>query len=144
LGSKSVLAFTPFIQQYDYKQIGGGLENWDISQIGEKSIVIANSKGILVHNGNSWSLKKSINSKTPRHLYYDESSNKLYTGYGKDIGFYEVIGDSLGDFQLLNTSHLTIDFTEVWKIESFKDEIIFQTDKSLFILKDANIREIQI
>lgn len=115
----------------------GGTQNWDIQQLPDGQLAIANNTGLLIFNGASWSLYPIRNYTTVRALHYEQATDRLYAGASGEFGYYQV--DPLSH-QLLYHSLSDLlpayqhDFGEIWKIQSWGDKLVFQSKSHLFIL----------
>ena len=122
----------------------GGTQNWDIEQMPNGQIAIANNNGLLIYNGVNWMIYPIRNYSTVRTLYYERISGRLYVGGSNEFGYFQV--DPLS-YQYLYHSlsdHLPSTmrgFGELWKILPWGDRVVFQSKSHLFILdKDGRFQ----
>lgn len=117
-------------------QYRGGTQNWDIEQLPDGQMAIANNNGLLVYDGARWSLFPIRNYSTVRSLYYEHTTGRLYAGASGEFGYYEVdpltyqyVYHSLSD----QFSPAQRGFGEVWKILPWGDKLVFQSKTHLMI-----------
>ena len=115
----------------------GGTQNWDILQLPDGEMAIANNAGVLIYNGANWFIYPIRNYTTVRTIYYDQQADRLYAGASGEFGYYQVNPityqynyHSLSD-QLPFSQR---DFGEIWKILPWGDKLVFQSKSHLFIL----------
>lgn len=115
----------------------GGTQNWDIQQLPDGQLAIANNAGLLFFNGACWSLYPIRNYTTVRALHYEQTTDQIFAGASGEFGYYQVdplsnqfLYHSLSD-RLPSQQH---DFGEIWKILPWKDKLVFQSKSHLFIL----------
>ena len=123
----------PPIQNFapvDYKAEN---QNWSISQASDKTIYIANSKGLLEYNGAQWTLYQSPNESVMRSVKV--IGDKIYTGSYMEFGYW--LKD---DFGMLNYTSLSkkiynkfIPDEEFWNILDIDNYIVFQSLKRIYI-----------
>lgn len=115
----------------------GGTQNWDIKQLPDGQMAIANNVGLMIYDGANWSLHPIRNYSTVRAIYYQHSTDKLYAGASNEFGYYQVdpityqynyhsLSDKLPASQR--------NFGEIWKILPWGDKIVFQSKSHLFIV----------
>lgn len=115
----------------------GGTQNWDIKQLPDGQMAIANNTGLMIYDGANWSLHPIRNYSTVRAIYYQRSADRLYAGASNEFGYYQVdpityqynyhsLSDKLPASQR--------NFGEIWKILPWGDKIVFQSKSHLFIL----------
>lgn len=117
-------------------QYRGGTQNWNIEQLPDGQMAIANNNGLLVYDGARWSLFSIRNYSTVRSLYYARTTGRLYAGASGEFGYYEVdpltyqyVYHSLSD----QLSPAQRGFGEVWKILPWGDKLVFQSKTHLMI-----------
>lgn len=128
-------------------QYKGGSQNWDIEQLPDGRIAIANNFGLLFFDGDQWKIYPIRNYSVVRSLYYDSQTARMYAGASGEFGFYKVDPvtyrfsyHSLSD-RLPNKER---DFGEIWKILPWKGNVVFQSKTHLFILgRDGKLKSIR-
>ena len=123
----------PPIKNYTPSEYQAENQNWSISQSLEKLIYVANSKGLLEFNGESWELYTTANESIIRSVMVLE--NRIYSGAYMDFGFWEK--DVYG---VLNYTSLVaqidlelIQDEEFWSILGLDDWILFQSLNRIYI-----------
>ena len=76
----------PPINVFSPKDYGAESQNWAISQSKDKSIYVANNKGLLEFNGATWRLYDSPNETIFRSVKVFE--DKIFTGFYMDFGYW--------------------------------------------------------
>ena len=71
-------------------QYKGGSQNWDIEQLPDGRIAIANNFGLLFFDGDQWKIYPIRNYSVVRSLYYDSQTARMYAGASGEFGFYKV------------------------------------------------------
>lgn len=105
----------PPIDVFTTEEYGGENQNWSISQSDNKYIYVANNKGLLEYNGEDWQLYITPNETIMRSVKC--ISNRIYTGFFMDFGFWEK-----DEFGLLKFSSLV----ETEKVKMLEDEQIWE------------------
>lgn len=124
-------------RNYTSMQYKGGTQNWDLEQLPDGRIAIANNSGLLIYDGAMWSLFPVRNYSIVRSLYFDKGTGRLYAGASGEFGYYQVdpltyqyVYHSLSD-QLPPRQH---DFGEIWKIVPWNGKLVFQSKSHLFYI----------
>lgn len=115
----------------------GGTQNWDIEQLPDGQMAIANNYGVLIFDGANWSLFHIRNYTTVRSLFYDQTTDRLYAGASNEFGYYQVdpITYQYNYHNLSDKLPAKLrSFGEIWKIIPWQDKIVFQSKSHLFIL----------
>lgn len=120
-----VLSFSPKDYQADN-------QNWSITQAGNNYIYIANNKGLLEFNGESWTLYPSPNQTILRSVFYHD--NKLYSGSYREFGFWEK--QASGQLKYKSLSSKIIDKIgadeQFWTIDRLENWIVFQSLDNIY------------
>ncbi len=123
----------PPIRNYSPAEYHAENQNWSISQSPEKLIYVANSKGLLEFNGETWKLYSTSNESIVRSVMVLE--DLIYTGSYMDFGFWKK-----DDYGVLNYTSLAakmdielIQDEEFWNILSLDDWILFQSLDRIYI-----------
>ncbi|TYA84329.1 triple tyrosine motif-containing protein [Seonamhaeicola marinus] len=122
----------PPIQSFSPEVYGADNQNWAIAQTSDKLIYVANNKGLLEFNGETWKLYDSPNGKMRSVAVIKD---KIYTGCYKNFGFWQK--DSIGDLNYKSISErLKVQFLEdeeVWNIIGLDDWVLFQSLNRIYI-----------
>ena len=122
----------PPVANFDAKTYQAGNQNWLLSQGKDKKIYSANNSGLLVYNGEQWSLFKVPGGSAVRSVL--AIGNRVYTGSYMDFGYWEP--DLQGDFNYTSLKGLfdgeIIDGEQFWHIKELDDYIVFQSLQRLY------------
>ncbi|MCB4807253.1 LuxR C-terminal-related transcriptional regulator [Tamlana sp. 62-3] len=128
----------PPIQIFTPSQYGAENQNWSISQDQNKSIFIANNKGLLEFNGAKWRVYNSPNKTIIRSVAV--INNIIYSGSFREFGFWE--RDNYGNLNYTSLSQqLNIPFLEdeeLWNIIGIDDYVLFQSLNRIYIYNTKN------
>lgn len=121
-----VLNYTPDIY-------GADNQNWMLSQDADKTIYVANNKGLLVFNGSHWRLYPSPNETIIRGV--KAAGDKIYTGAYMDFGVWTQ--DSSGVLYYDSISNrkglAMIEDEHIWNIENYRQYALFQSLDRIYI-----------
>ncbi|WGH76041.1 triple tyrosine motif-containing protein [Tenacibaculum tangerinum] len=108
-------------------------QNWSISQDKEKTIYIANNKGLLTFDGASWKLYNSPNETILRSVKVIK--DKVFTGSYMEFGYWEK--NELEELEYTSLSKKIekklIEDEQFWNILSLENKIIFQSLNRIYI-----------
>ncbi|NAS32004.1 LuxR family transcriptional regulator [Flavobacteriaceae bacterium R38] len=124
--------FSP-LEVFTAKDYNAGNQNWSIAQANNKTIFIANNKGLLEYNGARWNLYATQNQAIIRSVAVID--DKVYTGSYMDFGFWERNAFGNLEYTSLNDA-LEEDFIqdeEFWNIIPMEEWILFQSLDRLYI-----------
>ena len=79
--------FLPPVSHYTPKTYNADNQNWSIDQGENGHIYVANNKGLLTYNGESWRVYDSPNESILRSVFVDDE--KIYTGCFRDFGYWQ-------------------------------------------------------
>ena len=119
-------------------QYKGGTQNWDMAQLPDGRMVVANNSGLLMYDGAQWELFYVSNYSAVRALYYEASTDRLYVGASGELGYFQV---NPSTYQCQYHSLVDQvpagmrDFGEIWNIVAWQGKIVFQGKSHLFIYK---------
>ena len=123
----------PPVTNFSPKIYTGEKQNWAISQDKEKTIYIANNRGLLSYNGASWRLYDSPNETIIRSVKV--IGNKIFTGCYMEFGYWEK--DNLEELKYTSLSekieNQIIEDEQFWNILSFENKVVFQSLNRIFI-----------
>ncbi|MFT5889982.1 MAG: AraC family chitin signaling transcriptional activator [Dokdonia sp.] len=108
-------------------------QNWMLTQAPDKTIYVANNKGLLAFNGAQWDLYPSPNGTIVRGV--KAVDDKLYTGAYMDFGVWEK--DATGVLQytsIVKKQQLVmIEDEHIWNIERYGQYVLFQSLDRIYI-----------
>ncbi|TVR86292.1 MAG: Y Y Y domain-containing protein [Saprospirales bacterium] len=113
-------------------------QNWSITQSSEDHIFVANNKGMLEYNGDSWRLYPTPNESIIRSVYY--SDGRIYSGCFRDFGYWErdlkgkMVYKSLVESLKIEPG----DNEEFWTILSYNSWILFQSLDAIYFYNSSN------
>ncbi len=119
-------------------------QNWMLTQAPDKTIYVANNKGLLAFNGAQWDMYPSPNGTIVRGV--KAVDDKLYTGAYMDFGVWEK--DVTGVLQytsIVKKQQLVmIEDEHIWNIERYGQYVLFQSLDRIYIYDslDGNIEMI--
>ncbi|MEC3878035.1 triple tyrosine motif-containing protein [Parapedobacter sp. 10938] len=135
---------SPLVQQYTKSDYKAGNQNWAVA-VGNNGIMyVANADGLLVFDGQYWTLHPLPNKSTVRSVAVDEGG-RIYTGglgefgYWEDEGYEQMRYQSIS--QLLDKEQRVAD--EVWKIIVDGDRVLFQTFSTIYIYEDNSLHPVR-
>ncbi|WP_081475394.1 LuxR C-terminal-related transcriptional regulator [Croceivirga radicis] len=116
---------------YEYK---AGSKNWDITIAKDGELYIANNRGLLFFNGESWQLYKLPNNTIIRSIA--KIGNRIYTGSYEEFGYW--VKNNIGQLQYKSLTHLIRNHTftseEFWEIIPINDkQIAFRSFSTIYI-----------
>ena len=117
----------PPVQIYSTDQYSGDNQNWAVSQSMDDHIFIANNKGLIEFNGETWKLYPSPKETIMRTVHVVDSL--IYTGSYMEFGYWkrDVYG-TLNYTSLPNEFDIPIvDDEQFWNILSLDDYVLFQS-----------------
>ena len=133
--------FLPPVSHYTPKTYNADNQNWSIDQGENGHIYVANNKGLLTYNGESWRVYDSPNESILRSVFVDDE--KIYTGCFRDFGYWKK--DDTGKLNYTSLSKkLEIDIDEdeqFWKILKVDNNILFQSLHNIYSF-DTNTENI--
>lgn len=123
-----------------------GTQNWDMEQLPDGRMAIANNTGLLIYDGAQWMNFPIRNYSTVRALYYDRHTDRLYAGASGEFGYYRV-NPLTYQFEYHSISDLLPskmrNFGEIWKILPWRGNLVFQSKSHLFIYNGKKIQTFQ-
>ncbi len=126
-GIKPVQNFPP----YTYS---GSVQNWSVTQDSIGLMYFANNSGIMIYDGSEWQIMKMDNDATVRMVHYG-NDNRVYVGAVSRLGY--IYRDSENRIKYKPLENLIPEehkeFLDVWDILFSDNEVIFRTDRRLFI-----------
>ncbi|CAL2104556.1 LuxR family transcriptional regulator [Tenacibaculum sp. 190130A14a] len=123
----------PPVTNFFPKEYKGEKQNWAITQDSEKTIYIANNKGLLTYNGASWKLYNSPNETIIRSVKVIK--DKVFTGCYMEFGYWKK--NELDELEYTSLSETLkdtlIEDEQFWNILSFEDKVVFQSLNRIYI-----------
>lgn len=127
----------PSIQNFTRREYRGGTQNWGIAQDQHGFMYFANNEGLLAFDGTKWNLYRMPNSSIVRSVMIDKKG-QIYIGAYNEFGKMEV--DAAGQMKFHSLKkYLPKDFQnfdDVWNINSFQDQTVYQTYNCAFLFKN--------
>ena len=108
-------------------------QNWMLSQAQDKTIYVANNRGLLSFNGSQWQLYPSPNATIMRAV--KAVKDKIYTGAYKDFGVWkeEVTGKLVYHSIVQDKKLEMVEDEHIWNIEAYRQYVIFQSLDNIYI-----------
>lgn len=131
--SKTLGQEQPPIKVFAPKDYGAETQNWSVSQSKDRTIYVANNKGLLEYNGAHWKLYLSPNETIIRSV--NVIDDFIYTGSNSEFGYWKRDEFGLLYYTSLSKS-LGIQFLSeenFWNIIAIDDYILFQSLKRIYI-----------
>jgi signal transduction histidine kinase/ligand-binding sensor domain-containing protein len=135
----------PFIRYFSADEYNAHTQNFDIVQDNRGVIYVANFAGVMEYDGENWRLipTKQITKVTSLAM---DTSGKIYVGARGEIGYLEPARNGSMEFislnKLINPDQLK--FLDVIKTFASPDGIYFITSRTIFLLKDNEIKTWQM
>jgi len=121
------------IQNFTPISYNGDTQNWHICQNADKTIYIANNKGLIEYNGANWKLYTSPNHTIMRSVYANDK--RIYTGCYMEFGYWE-----RDEFSKLKYTSLSAGIKNklqedehFWNIVSYQQWVLFQSLHRIYI-----------
>jgi len=133
--------FNPEIENYTIENYKAGNQNWGIDVNNEGTVFVANHKGLLKYNGQTWKLYELPNKTIVRSVLCVE--DKIYTGSYEEFGFWTK--NNLGEYNytsltpLFNKNNHQFNSEEFWQIKEYKGFIIFKSFGGIYVYNGENI-----
>lgn len=130
----------PEIINYQKQVYHAGTQNWKICQDRQGIIYIANNEGLLSFDGNFWKKYKTLNATGIRSLAV-AGNGRIYIGAQGEIGYFEPDTRGCLQYHCLNNliPESEKDFTDVWDVILYGDDVFFRSYKKIFQLKNGKI-----
>jgi ligand-binding sensor domain-containing protein len=130
----------PDVINYNKNTYNGGTQNWDIKQDKNGIVYFANNEGLLIFDGNYWSLLPIPNKTIVRSVEIDEKG-RIYVGGQDEMGFFE--RNNTGELIYHSLTSLLGEqdkvFGDVWDICVLKNGVYFRTDSKIFRISDKSV-----
>lgn len=108
-------------------------QNWDITQSTDKTLYIANNKGLLAYDGERWNLHIAPNESIIRSVKAFE--NRIYIGCYMQFGYWQTdVQGSMHYTSLSDTLNTPlIEDEEFWNIIQLEQWVLFQSLHRIYI-----------
>lgn len=136
---------SPLVQQYTKSDYRAGNQNWSIASDNNGLIYAGNTEGLLVFDGQHWSLHSLPNRSTVRSVGV-AADGKIYTGGQGEFGYWEPRDDGQLTYRSLSVlvaQEESLARGEIWKILFVEDRVIFQSFSTLYIYHDNAIEVVR-
>ncbi|WP_299556322.1 hypothetical protein [Seonamhaeicola sp.] len=136
--------FYPEIDNYGITEYQADNQNWGIDVSNDGVVYVANNKGLLVYNGQSWELYQLPNKTVVRSVFV--YGNKIFTGSYEEFGYWQK--DALGTYNYTSLLHLfdkehEFKSAEFWKITNYKEDILFRSFEGFYVYSGNKIDYIE-
>ncbi|MBI3232783.1 MAG: hypothetical protein HYZ42_01870 [Bacteroidetes bacterium] len=125
----------PAIRNYPPSRYMAHGQNFGVTQDKRGMVYVANTSGILEHDGASWRTISTPNHAIVRSVACEPTSGRIYVGARGDFGY--LMPDSTG-----LTTYVSLlrfldknegDFLDVWRVFVAKDGVYFITNQAVFV-----------
>ncbi|WP_282087780.1 helix-turn-helix and ligand-binding sensor domain-containing protein [Aquimarina algiphila] len=129
----------PPIYNYEIFEYKAASQNWgmDVSENGE--LFVANNAGLLLFNGEQWTLYKLPNKTIVRSVCI--MKDKIFTGSYEEFGYWKK--NKIGQYEYFSLTNLIKNHEfaseEFWQILPYQNTIIFRSFSGIYIYKDNKI-----
>jgi DNA-binding CsgD family transcriptional regulator/ligand-binding sensor domain-containing protein len=123
----------PMIVNYSNQLYNAGSQNWGIAQDKKGILYFANNEGLLTFDGSFWR-KYPLPNKTKARSVTIAKDGRIYVGGQSELGYFSANGKG----ELIYTSLMPLiadrekDFTDVWNVCIFQDQVFFRAYRKLF------------
>lgn len=135
---------SPLVQQHVKADYKAGNQNWAIAVGLDGLVYAANADGLLVFDGQYWTLHHLPNKSTVRSVAVD-SAGRVYTGGLAEFGYWEDNGSGPMRYhsisRLLNPEDAVRD--EIWKIIVDGNRVLFQSFSTLYLYQDGRLQTVK-
>lgn len=144
IGLNCISQELPPVISFSSKDYQADNQNWAISQGTNKHIYVANNRGLLEFNGDSWSLYPSPNESIIRSVFVYEQ--KIYTGCYREFGYWERQETGILKYTSLSKDleNKMLEDEQFWTILNYSNFLLFQSLNSIYIynLQNGEIQKI--
>lgn len=121
----------PPVVSFSSEVYGADNQNWSITQTDENNMFFANSKGLLMYDGERWQLLGSPNNTILRSVF--AVGNKVYSGAYMDFGVWQKNNNGQYQYTSLSQELELIQDEQFWKITKLNNYIAFQSLNSIYL-----------
>src|SRR5690606_34047596 len=120
---------------------GAGLQNWDFDQDANGIIYIANNEGLLIFDGQYWSLQPFPNKTIVRSVKIGPDGN-IYVGGQDEMGYFAPNAQGVLQYTSLTDiiSENERSFGDVWDIATLNSDIFFRTATRIFRYRNQTMQ----
>ena len=131
----------PTAEHYTIYDYHAHPQNWAVVQDDIGRVYVANTKGVLEYDGNTWKLIELPNLASVTALTKGKDG-KVYVGAASEIGYLD--SDSIGNkiyVSLLDKmTEQDKKFSTIWKVFSTSEGIVFQSFEKIFWYKNGKFK----
>lgn len=122
----------PRIKNFDKENHPGNLQNWSVDQTAAGEIVFGNDAGLLIFNGETWSLHPLPNQTIIRSVHCE--GNRIYVGSYQEFGYFEKSEEGQFFYTSLSEQLPNQDFQneEFWSIIHNQENVYFQSFTAIY------------
>jgi len=142
--NKNIGQHIPELLNYTSNDYKAGLQNWSLTHTENNTLYVANNHGLLVFNGQNWSLFPMENKNLIRSVRAVE--DRVYCGSFEEIGYWT--WDACGHHYYHSLRDIipegALENEEVWHIVSHNGLIFFQSFATLLVYDGVKIEKLPI
>jgi DNA-binding CsgD family transcriptional regulator len=132
----------PNLKNYKRNEYKGGTQNWSIDQDKNGNIYFANNNGLIQFDGSTWQTYVLPNNEPVKSLKLDSIGN-IFVGGNNEFGYFKP--NSKGELKYFSVSKMVSkkdnqNINLIWKIHTYKGEVIFQSFTKAFFYKNNKLR----
>src|SRR5882757_9715787 len=129
----------PEIINFSKKVYSSGNQNRAIGQDKRGLLYFANADGLLVFDGTYWKTYPLPNGSIVRSLTV--AGDRIYVGGQQEIGYFFFDGKGVLSYRSLKNliPPGETEFSDVWHVVQFQDDIFFRSNKRIFRYHDGKI-----
>ena len=122
----------PKITNYTKADYSGYLQNWSVDQTEEGLMAVGNMAGLMIYNGERWTLAELPNQKVVRSVKC--VGNRIYVGSFEEFGFFDKNEDDTYSYTSLSNLLKNNEFRNdgFWSIVQVGSKIYFQSFTSIY------------
>ncbi|MEP0986801.1 triple tyrosine motif-containing protein [Ekhidna sp.] len=143
LVKKNDLISIPLITTFTPSEYNGGIQNWGIAQDTTGYIYVANNYGLLEFDGATWNSYPIDGATKTRSVLVDETSNRIYVGGQRQLGYFDRTSKGLSYQSLLDRIPSGITVDEIWDLITFQGNIYANINGSIVSIKNDRITSIK-
>ncbi len=141
--TNNIISGIPSIKNFTKKEYNAGQQNWSIVQDKRGIMYFANNSGVLEYDGTHWQLIELSNNTNARSLDIS-GQGVIYVGGQNEIGYLSPSANGKLEYKSL-IGKIPLEqrnFDDVWKVFSLKNQVLFQTNSSIYIYQNDSIKVI--
>lgn len=140
--SATAQQLNPPIQNYSSIDYDAASQNWDVSINDAGIIYVANNRGLLVYNGQTWKLYSLNSGAIIRSVY--TYKDKIFTGSYREFGYWKQNEMGTYTYHSLKSLFKNIDLSdeEFWGIIAYKGDIYFRSFGGFYKYDGEKIKKI--